>query len=75
MRRQWLKRGQEKWRLHWGHSPAQWSIKQRLCRLKEVCWSEPPVIIEKSQLLNKDKYISFPGLESSAPTCRIDSNA
>ena len=36
--------------------------------LKEVCWSEPPVIIEKSQWLNKDKYISFPRRESSAPT-------
>ena len=43
--------------------------------VKEVCWSEPPVINEKSQWLNKDKYISFPGRESSAPTCRIDRNA
>ena len=47
----------------------------RVLALKEVCWSEPPVIIEKSQWLNKDKYISIPGRESSAPTCRIDRNA
>ena len=33
------------------------------------------MIIEKSQWLNKDKYISFPGRESSAPTCKIDRDA